>query len=549
MKLSKDVITTAKLLMGIDYSESEWLQLVNDLEAQVLNAELRRKLKFPNSLAPSLRFDPRPIGFKEPKTIKGLKFLDKPTAEKPKDKKELAFSSVKVLGNWIVQKKITSLELTKIYLDRIDAFDTNINSFITVCRDTALEQAAEMDKLLEKGEYLGPLHGIPYGLKDIFDTKGIRTTWGAEPWSCNVPDTDSFVANKLRKAGAVLLGKTAVGALAFGDIWLGKKTNNPWNLKEGASGSSAGSAAAVAAGLCAFAIGTETLGSITSPSERCGVVGLRPTYGRISRVGCMALCWSLDKIGPITRFVSDGAIILNTLNGHDPADTGSIGANFGFDETQDLTGLKIGYLAKVYEDKATSELDLKILEIAKTLGLEIRPVSIPELPYQSLIATLYAEAAASFEKLTLDGSDDSLTRQDDGAWPNTFRKARFLSAVDHVQLDRLRTLVITAMNDLFNEVDFLIGPMAVGPMLISTNFSGHPCLQIPVGFEDIPTREELSLADGKLDLGNPEASEITHSVPRGLSIWSGLYNEPAMLKLGMLIEDKVRFNKFRPKNF
>jgi Asp-tRNA(Asn)/Glu-tRNA(Gln) amidotransferase A subunit family amidase len=549
MKLSKDVITTAKLLMGIDYSESEWLQLVNDLEAQVLNAELRRKLTFPNSLAPSLRFDPRPIGFKEPKTIKGLKFLDEPTAEKPKDKKELAFSSVKVLGNWIVQKKITSLELTKIYLDRIDAFDININSFITVCRDTALEQAAEMDKLLEKGQYLGPLHGIPYGLKDIFDTKGIRTTWGAEPWSSNVPDTDSFVAKKLHKAGAVLLGKTAVGALAFGDIWLGKKTKNPWNLKEGASGSSAGSAAAVAAGLCAFAIGTETLGSITSPSERCGVVGLRPTYGRISRVGCMALCWSLDKIGPITRFVSDGAIILNALNGYDPGDTGSISANFGFDETQDLTGLKIGYLAKVYEDEAISELDSKILEAAKTLGLEVRPVSIPELPYQSLIATLYAEAAASFEKLTLDGSDDSLTRQDDGAWPNAFRKARFLSAVDHVQLDRLRTLVMKAMNNLFNEVDFLIGPMAVGPMLISTNFSGHPCLQIPVGFEEIPSREELSLADGKLDLGDPEASEVTHSVPRGLSIWSGLYNESAMLKLGMLIEDKVGFNISQPKNF
>lgn len=402
-----------------------------------------------------------------------------------------------------------------------------------------------MDALTRVGVSLGPLHGLPYGLKDLFDARGVVTGWGAEPYRDRVAETDATIVRKLRAAGAVLLGKTTVGALAYNDIWYGGVTRNPWNLNEGSSGSSAGSASATAAGLCAFSIGTETLGSITSPSQRCGTTGLRPTFGRVSRAGGMALCNSLDKVGPICRSVEDTAMVLAALNGGDLADRSSIEAPFHFDAEASIEGLSLGYLPEAFEEGAT-EVDRAALAAARELGVEVVEASLPDLPYGALMNVVYAEAAASFEELTLNGQDDTLTWQDEGAWPNTFRKARFLSAVDHVQLDRLRYKVMEALDGLFGEVGALIGPFMTGPMLIASNFTGHPCLHLRAGFEELGTRGAASLGAGKLTTGEADLSGQTYTVPQGISLWGRLFEEGPILNLGMSLERRLGVAERRP---
>jgi len=391
---------------------------------------------------------------------------------------------------------------------------------------------------------LGPLHGIPYGLKDLFDTKGIKTGWGAEPYRDRVPDKDAAVVEVLRAAGAVLLGKTTLGALAYNDIWYGGRTKNPWNLNEGSSGSSAGSASATAAGLCSFSIGTETLGSITSPSQRCGTTGLRPTFGRVSRLGSMALCWSLDKVGPICRCVEDTGIVLSVLNSHDKDDRFNIKAPFSFDNSKNIDDLIIGYLPETFKEGA-SELDRNTLKIAMGLGVRVKEVELEELPYMSLINILYAEAAAAFEDLTLSDVDDTLTWQDNDAWPNTFRKARFLSAVDHVQLDRLRYLVMKALDNLFNEIDILIGPFDTGPMLVASNFTGHPCLHLRVGYEQLATRGATSFNKKNFKL-EATGQQKKFKVPHGISLWGGLFEEEKILNFGIALENALDVYKERP---
>ncbi len=360
-----------------------------------------------------------------------------------------------------------------------------------------------------------------------------------------VPDGDARVVELLRSAGAVLLGKTTLGALAYGDIWFGGKTRNPWNLNEGSSGSSAGSASATAAGLCGFAIGTETLGSITSPSQRCGTTGLRPTFGRVSRAGAMVLCWSLDKIGPICRSVEDCALVLAAINGGDPADRGSIDAPFNFDAQAGIEGMRLGWLPAAFDDEAT-DVDRAALDAARRLGIELVELRLPDLPYGSLMGVLYAEAAAAFEELTLSDRDDELTWQEKGAWPNAFRKARFLSAVDHVQLDRLRYRVMEALRGLFDQVDALIGPFMTGPMLVASNFTGHPCLHLRAGFLEVATRSASSLADGKLRAGQAAADGPSFEVPAGISLWAGLFDEGRLCNLGMALEKELGVSERRP---
>ena len=341
-----------------------------------------------------------------------------------------------------------------------------------------------------------------------------------------------------------MLGKTTLGALAYNDIWYGGRTKNPWNINEGSSGSSAGSASATAAGLCSFAIGTETLGSITSPSQRCGTTGLRPTFGRVSRAGGMALCWSLDKVGPICRYTEDTGIVLSILNGYDENDLCSIRAPFKFDTSKGIKDLIVGYLPEAFKDGAT-DVDHATLKAARSLGVRIKKVDIEDLPYMSLINILYAEAAAAFEHLTLSGKDDTLTWQDDGAWPNTFRKARFLSAVDHVQLDRLRYLVMKALDELFGKIDILIGPFDTGPMLVASNFTGHPCLHLRAGFQKLASRGAASLGDGKLNTGEAGAGR-EFTVPHGISLWGRLFEEETILNFGMALEKVLDVNKRRP---
>jgi Asp-tRNA(Asn)/Glu-tRNA(Gln) amidotransferase A subunit family amidase len=542
-KITISDITSAEKLLGITYSNSEREQMVQNLEGQILSAKLRRGMELDNKIPMASKFDPRLPGFQMPSS-RSVKAREN-SIKLPKKEEDIAFSNVGEQGAWIKNGLITSRKLTQIYLDRIEKFNSKLECFATVTKDQALAEADAMDSLTSANINLGPLHGIPYGLKDLFDTKGVRTGWGAEPYENRVPTEDAEIVKRLRAAGAVILGKTTLGALAYNDIWYGGRTKNPWNLNEGSSGSSAGSASATAAGLCSFAIGTETLGSITSPSQRCGTTGLRPTFGRVSRQGGMALCWSLDKVGPICRCVEDTGIVLSTLNGYDENDLSSISAPFNFDTTENIKDLVIGYLPEAF-GKGATEVDREALKVATSLGAKVKEVKLEDLPYMSLINILYAEAGAAFEQLTLSNEDDTLTWQDDGAWPNTFRKARFLSAVDHVQLDRLRYLVMKALDNLFSEIDVLIGPFDTGPMLVASNFTGHPCLHLRAGFEQLASRGAASLGEGKLNTGEAGTGE-KFLVPHGISLWGRLFEEEKILNFGMALEKELSVFKKRPE--
>lgn len=537
-------IEAAERLLGLAYTSRERQQMVGNLAGQIESAVARRKVAMANSVPMASRFDPRLPGFSMPK-VPDSQLMKAHSAPLPDSDEDIAFAALPHLAAWIASGQITSRRLTEIYLARIAALNPKLECFAMVMPEIALAEADAADKLLAQGTNLGPLHGIPYGVKDLFDTEGITTGWGAEPYQHRVPERDARIVTMLREAGAVLLGKTTLGALAYNDIWYGGWTRNPWNLNEGSSGSSAGSASATAAGLCSFSIGTETLGSITSPSQRCGTTGLRPTFGRVSRAGGMALCWSLDKIGPICRGVEDTAMVLAAINGVDIDDRCTIAAPFSFDANQGIKGMRLGYLPEAFGEGAT-EVDHAALAAAKDLGIEVVEVALPDLPYGALMNVLYAEAAAAFEHLTLEDTDDTLKWQDEGAWPNTFRKARFLSAVDHVQLDRLRYLVMQALDGLFSDVDALIGPFMTGPMLVASNFTGHPCLHLRAGFLEIGTRNAASLGAGKLTTGDADDAGRTFTVPQGISLWGPLFQEGPLLNLGMALERKLAVADRRP---
>ncbi|MFK7765384.1 MAG: amidase [Roseobacter sp.] len=542
-QISEADIQGAERLLGLAYTQKERAQMLGNLESQRDQAIERRALRLDNETPLASRFDPRLPGFAMPHGQDGLT-LSTVARKLPEDAEAIAFAPLTHLSHWVRSQQISALELTNLYLARIANIAPQLECFATVTPDLARAQAAAMDRLLLDGVWLGPLHGMPYGLKDLFDTKGIVTGWGAEPFQDRVPDQDAAVTTKLHAAGAVLLGKTSVGALAYNDLWYGGWTRNPWNLNEGSTGSSAGSASATAAGLCAFSIGTETLGSITSPSQRCGTTGLRPTYGRVSRKGAMALCWSLDKVGPICRSVEDTGVVLAALNGADTSDRGSIAAPFRFDATSGIEGMTLGYLPHAFEEGAT-EVDHAALKTAKSLGITVREVALEDLPYAALMSTVYAEAAAAFEALTLDGTDDTLCWQEDAAWPNTFRKARFLSAVDLVQVDRLRYRVMQAVGDMMGGVDALIGPFSTGPMLVASNFTGHPCLHLRAGFQDLASRARGSLERRQTTNSASHPADL-FSVPQGISLWGHLFDEGPLLSLGMALETELGVAEQRP---
>jgi len=531
----------AERLLGVAYSDAERTLMLANLDGQIEAAVKRRAVRLPNSAPTAQRFDPRLAGFAMPAS--GPLRFGTSAEPLPADDADIAFAPLTRLAGWIASRQLTSRRLTEIYLARIAEIAPRLECIAMVTRELALAEASAADALTAAGVSLGPLHGIPYVLKDLFDTKGIATGWGAEPYRDRIPDADATIVRKLRAAGAVLLGKSTVGALAYNDIWYGGFTRNPWNLNEGSSGSSAGSASATAAGLCGFAIGTETLGSITSPSQRCGTTGLRPTFGRVSRAGGMSLCWSLDKVGPICRSVEDTAIVLAAINGFDLADRGSIEAPFSFDAGAGISGMRVGYLASAFADEGATDVDRAALEALRALDVELVEVTLPSLPYGSLMNVVMAEAAAAFEELTLDDTDDTLTWQGEAAWPNLFRKARFLSAVDHVQLDRLRYQVMLALDDVFRDVDAMIGPFDTGPMLVASNFTGHPCLHLRAGFMDQPTRPP-----GSLSLRRPPAAAggPTFRVPQGISLWGRLFEEGPLLNLGMALEAALGVASERP---
>lgn len=536
-------IEAAEALAGIDYTPDERDQMLDNLAGQIASARARRTVPLTNDMPTACRFDPRLPGTVIPaQTAMRFSPVDAPC---PTDDADIAFAPLTHLSAWLAAGALSSRRLTDLYLQRIEALNPDLFCFAAVAPERARAQADASDRRHAAGAARGPLDGIPYGLKDLFDVAGLETGWGAEPYRGRVAEHDAAIVAKLDAAGAVLLGKTTVGALAYGDIWYGGRTRNPWNLNEGSSGSSAGSASATAAGLCGFSIGTETLGSITSPSQRCGTTGLRPTFGRVSRAGGMALCWSLDKVGPICRAAEDTAMVLTTVNGGDPADRSSIAAPFGFDPATPVQNMRVGFLPQAFADGAT-DIDRAALDTMRSLGVDIAEASLPDLPYGALMNVLYAEAAAAFEELTLSGSDDTLAWQAPGAWPNTFRKARFLSAVDHVQLDRLRYQVMIALDALFQRFDALIGPFGTGPMLIASNFTGHPCLHVRAGFLDLATRSPSSLGSGKLTTGAPAEDGPRFRVPQGISLWGRLFDEGRLVALGIALERALGVAAERP---
>jgi Asp-tRNA(Asn)/Glu-tRNA(Gln) amidotransferase A subunit family amidase len=464
----------------------------------------------------------------------------------PKNDDDIAFAPVTKLSRWIQTKALTSERLTRIYLERIKRLDPRLRCIITLTADHALAQAKKADQEIVAGRYRGPLHGIPYGVKDLLDTAGIATTWGAEPFRNRVPTTDAAVIARLNAAGAVLIAKLSLGALALNDIWFGGQTMNPWLLEEGASGSSAGPGAAMAAGLMAFTIGSETGGSIISPSMRCGVTGLRPTFGRVPRTGAMTLCWSLDKLGPMTRTVEDSMLVLKAISGTDQGDMGSVAAKLDFDAGASVKGLRIGYIAAWMKEDPATDVDRAALEAAKKLGMIPTPITLPDWPYQSLNTILFAEGAAAFEDIMLDGRINQLKVQVPDAWPNMFRESRFLSAVDFVQADRLRRKVAIEMARVFSEVDLLLVPSLRDEMLTISNHTGHPSLTLRTGSVEVSEAR----SDWAPDPQNPLPKFATpRKVPHGITLIGRLFEEGTIAQVGMAMEKLAGVVNERPPGF
>jgi Asp-tRNA(Asn)/Glu-tRNA(Gln) amidotransferase A subunit family amidase len=464
----------------------------------------------------------------------------------PSNDADIAFAPVTQLSRWIEQRKLTSERLTHIYLKRIEQFDPKLRCIITLTRDLALAQAKKADEEIAAGKYRGPLHGIPWGGKDLLDTAGIPTTYGAEPFRNRTPKEDAAVVKRLHAAGAVLLAKLSLGALALNDIWFGGQTVNPWLLEEGASGSSAGPGAATAAGLVGFSIGSETGGSIVSPSMRCGITGLRPTYGRVPRTGAMTLCWSLDKLGPMTRTVEDALLVLQAISGTDPGDLSSVPSQLDFDSNAKIQGLRVGYFPAWMKQAPSTEVDRAALAALPKLGLVPVEVSLPNWPYDSLNLILFAEGAAAFEELTLSHGVDQLKVQTYDAWPNLFRSARFLSAVDFVQTDRFRRKVAEEMARLFSQVDLLLVPSLRDEMLTISNNTGHPSLTMRAGFVEVSQARSDWAPDPKNPL--PKFSP-PRRVPHGITLIGRLFEEGTLGRVGIALERAFAVANQRPPSF
>jgi Asp-tRNA(Asn)/Glu-tRNA(Gln) amidotransferase A subunit family amidase len=464
----------------------------------------------------------------------------------PSNGADIAFAPVTQLSRWIEQRKLTSERLTQIYLERIEQFDPKLRCIITLTGDLALAQAKKADEEIAAGKYRGPLHGIPWGGKDLLDTAGIPTTYGAEPFRNRIPKDDAAVVKRLHAAGAVLLAKLSLGALALNDIWFGGQTVNPWLLEEGASGSSAGPGAATAAGLVGFSIGSETGGSIVSPSMRCGITGLRPTYGRVPRTGAMTLCWSLDKLGPMTRSVEDALLVLQAISGPDPGDLSSVPSQLDFDSNASIQGLRVGYFPAWMKQAPSTEVDRAALSALPKLGLVPVEVSLPNWPYDSLNLILFAEGAAAFEELTLSHGIDQLKVQTYDAWPNLFRSARFLSAVDLVQTDRFRRKVAEEMARLFSQVDLLLVPSLRDEMLAISNNTGHPSLTLRAGFVEVSQARSDWAPDPKNPL--PKFSP-PRRVPHGITLIGRLFEEGTLGRVGIALERAFAVSNQRPPSF
>jgi Asp-tRNA(Asn)/Glu-tRNA(Gln) amidotransferase A subunit family amidase len=506
-----------------------------------------RKVELEALIAPATQWNPSLPGL-----VRGMPAADRfvrsadQQVSLPGDEAVIANASVAQLSRWIERRELASERLTEIYIRRIERFDPKLRCVITLAREHALEQARKADLEIAAGHYRGPLHGIPWGAKDLLDTAGIATTYGAEPFKGRIPASDGAVAARLNEAGAVLLAKLSMGALALNDIWFGGQTMNPWLLEEGASGSSAGPGAATAAGLVGFAIGSETEGSIVSPSMRCGVTGLRPTFGRVPRTGAMTLCWSLDKLGPMARSVEDTMLVLQAISGPDAGDLASVPSALAFDANANLEGLRVGYFPRWMKESPATDVDRGALAMVPKLGMKTVEVALPDWPYDSLNVILFAEAAAAFEELTLSHGVDQLKAQVPDAWPNVFRQSRFLSAVDFVQTDRFRRKVAQEMARLFTEVDLLLVPSLRDEMLVIGNFTGYPSLTLRAGFVEVSEAR----SDWAPDPAHPlPRFSPSRRVPHGVTLIGRLFDEGTLGQAGLALERAFGVRGERPAGF
>ena len=521
IRIKKESLHCAEELMGIELTPAQEDMALSGVDRALTSYENLRKINVPLDTDPAIWFHPAYGGRKLPKVTPGFV----PTVSKPpafKDPEELAFATALELGALIRTRKVTSTALTKMYLDRLKRYGPGLLCVVTLTEELALEQAAKADKEVAAGKIRGPLHGVPCGVKDLFATKGIKTTWGAEPYRDQMIPYDAHVVERLREAGAVLLAKLSMGALAQGGRWFGGMTRDPWEPEEtqqGSSGSSAGSAAATAAGLVGFALGTETLGSIVSPASRCGVSGLRPTYGRVSRYGAMGLSWTMDKIGPIARGVEDCAAALSAIYGPDGRDLTVTDVGFRWNPaTMNLSKMRIGYIKSEFEGRATVGATTErkkvyddALEQLRKLGANLVEMQLPEFDSTSLRIILNAEAAAAFDDLTRDGGVNQLSGQGRGDWPNAFRTARFIPAVEYIRAQRARTLLMREMDELMSKWDVFVSPTGSGGLTI-TNLTGHPAVVVPCGF-------------------TKNAQQV--NLPMNIMFTGGLYDEAAPLHVAM----------------
>lgn len=524
-----DLFSTAKIF-DLDFTTKEIDTLYSDVIDNLANYKTMHKLSLPNSI---------PLSMWQTPLLPGMKFNHKQTEinwaldnniQLPNNKNDLAFYSIEQLASLIKNKKISSLELTKFFIERIKRWGDTLQCVISIQEDIAFQQAKKADEEIAKGQYKGLLHGIPYGLKDLFAVKGTKTTWGAAPYQNQVIEEDAYVYIRLKEAGAVLVAKFTLGALAMGDYWYGGRTKNPWNFMYGSSGSSAGSASATVAGLVPFAIGTETWGSIVSPSTTCGATGLRPTFGSISRTGAMALSYSLDKIGPICRSAADAAIVFHYIHGTDGKDGSAVNMPFNYTDKKDIKKLKIGY-AKNYFDKIkdTNNNNLKTLAVFKQMGIELVPVIFPDsgiYQFNIMDVIIGAECAAQFDEMTRLNIDDALTRQTKNDWPNQFRTARFVPAVEYINAQRHRYVLMKKVNEVINQFDAIICPSrGDGNQSAITNLTGHPVVCVPDGFNK------------------------KSNTPTGISFVGKLYDEATILLVAKKYQEQTNWDEIHPALF
>ena len=528
--LSKADIPAAARLLDLHFTQKEIDTMYEGVKENMVGYQLMHKQSLSNGVPMTLWQSPVLPGMQFSEKQEKINWNIPSNVELPANKNELAFYSVLQLASLIKNKKISSVELTRFYIDRIKKFGDTLQCLISLTEDFAMQQATAADAEIAAGKYRGLLHGIPYGLKDLFAVKGTKTTWGAAPYKNQVIDEDAYVYTKLKEAGAVLVAKFTLGALAMGDYWYGGRTKNPWNLNTGSSGSSAGSTSATVAGLVPFAIGTETWGSIVSPSSTCGATGLRPTFGSISRSGAMALSWSLDKIGPICRSASDAAVVFNYIHGTDGYDASAVNKPFNYNPATSIKKLKVGY-AKNYYDKIsdTSRNEWKVLEAYKKMGVELIPVDFPDsgvYQFNIMDIVISAEGAAAFDDFTRNNIDDEMTRQGKFDWPNTFRVGRLMSAVEYINANRHRYLLMQKVNEAMKTIDVLICPTrGSGNQSAITNLTGHPVVCMPTGFDK------------------------RFNMPTSITLIGNLYDEATILLAAKAYQEATPWDEMHPALF